>query len=171
MAKHCCIVIYSNSQLLEEALVALQAAGCDLGQASVVARACQAKGQPLGIYHIDDCVHFLGQQRIFGGRLTGSGFFWEPDFGPLMASGPIVNIMVRGLEDVDIGAGFSLLGAALFSVGVPRGIICEYERMIRAEKFLLLFHGEWQDVEHVCSVLHVDTQQVTVHCAQGDFAK
>ena len=169
MTKNCCVVIYTDPDNVEQALGELQTVGCDLRQVSVIARGCCGKEHPVGIYRIDEQVRFLGQQDTFWSdlwrRLPGSAFFLEPDFGPLAVAGPIVNMMVHGLEGVEIGAGFSLPGTALFIVGVPRGSINEYEQAIRAEKFLLLFHGERQDVERACGVLHGETQQVTVHRA------
>ncbi len=169
MTKNCCVVIYTDSGAVKQALGELQMVGCDLQQVSVIARGCQGKECPVGIYGIEDRIYFLGQQGRFWddlwSQLAGSAFFWEPDFGPLVAAGQIVNMMIRGLDDVEIGDSFSLPGAAFFIVGVPRGSIKEYEQAIKAEKFLLLFHGERRDVERACSVLHGETQQVTVHHA------
>ncbi len=169
MTKNCCAVIYPNSDAVVQALGELQTAGCDLRQVSVIARGCQGKERAVGIYRTEDRIRFLGQQDSFWNdvwsRLADSAFFWEPDFGPLAVAGQIVNMMVHDLERVDIGNNFSLPGTALFIVGVPRSSIKEYEQAIKAEKFLLLFHGEQQEVERVCDVLHGETQQVTVHRA------
>jgi len=169
VTKNCCIVIYTDPDAVEQALGELQTVGCDLRQVSVIAKGCRGKEHPVGIYSTEDCVRFLGQQDTFWddllSRLTGLVFFWEPDFGPLVVAGQIINRMVHGLEGVEVGSGFCSTGTALFIVGVPRGSINEYEQAIKAEKFLLLFHGERQDVERACGVLHSETQQVTVHRA------
>jgi len=169
VTKNCCISIYTDPDAVEQALGELQTVDYDLRQVSVIAAGCHGMDHPVGLYRIDDHNRFLGQQDSFWSglwhRLGGSAFFWEPDFGPLAVAGPIVNMMVHGLEGVEIGTGFSLPGTALFIIGVPRGSINEYEQAIRAEKFLLLFHGESQDVERACGVLHNETQQVTVHRA------
>ena len=169
MTKICCAVIYPDPDAIEQALGELQTVGCDLQQVSVIGRGCNGKEHPVGIYRIGDRIRFLGQQDTFWSglwsQLAGSAFFWEPDFGPVAVAGPIVNMMVHGLEGVEIGAGFSLPGTALFIVGVPRGSIKEYEQEIKAGKFLLLVDGEQRDVERACGVLHGETQQVTVHRA------
>jgi len=169
VTKNCCVVIYPDTDAVEQALGELQTVGCDIRQVSIIARGCHGKEYPVGIYRIEDRLCFLGQQDTFWGglwsQLAGSAFFWEPEFGPLVVAGPIVSMMVRGLEGVEIGAGFSLPGTALYIVGVPRGSIDEYEQAIKAEKFLLLLQGERQDVERACGVLHGETQQVTVHRA------
>lgn len=169
MTKNCCVVVYTAPDAVEQALGELQTVGCDLQQVSVIAKEYHNKKHTVGMYRIDEQLRFLGQQDTFWSDLwrwlPGSAFFWEPDFGPLAVAGPIVNMMVHGLDGVEIGAGLSLPGTALFIVGVPRGSINEYEEAIRAERFLLLFHGERQDVERAYGVLHGETQQVTVHRA------
>lgn len=169
MTKNCCIAIYTNSDAVEQALGELQTAGCDLRQVSVIARGCQGKDYPVGIFRSEDRIRFLGKQGIFWdnlwNRLADSAFFWEPDFGPLAVAGPIVNMMVRGLEGVDIGDGFSLPGTALFIVGVPRGSIHQYEQAVKADQCLLIIHGERDAVEQACEILHSEMQQVTVHIA------
>ena len=169
VTKNCCVVIYPNHHAVEQALGELQTVGCDFRQVSVIGRGCLGEGHPVGIYRSEDRIRFLGQQDTFWdalwGRLAGSAFFWEPDFGPLAVAGRIIDLMVHGLEGVEISDGFSLPGTALFIVGVPRSSINEYEQAIKAEKFLLLVDGERRDVERACGVLHGETQQVTVHRA------
>ncbi len=169
MTTNSCIVIYTDPAAIEQALAELQTVGCDPRQVSVIASGCQGQDHPVGMFHVGDSMNFLGRQDTFWSnlwhRLSGSAFFWEPEFGTLSVAGPIVKMMVHGLEGVEIGAGFSLPGAALFIVGVPRESINEYEQAIKADKFLLLFQGESQDVEKACGVLHGETQQVTVHRA------
>ncbi len=169
MTKICCIVIYPHPDAVKLALGELQAAGYDLQQVSVIGKGWQGKEHPVGFYCIDDRVAFLGQQDSFWpdcwSKLAGAAFFWEPDFGSLAVAGSIVSMMIHDFEDIEISAGFSLLGTALFVIGVPRGSIQEYEEAIRAENFLLLFQGERQDVERVCDVLHSGSHQVIVHRA------
>jgi len=42
--------------------------------------------------------------------------------------------------------GLSALGAALFSVGIPKDSIVSYETALKADKFLLIAHGTADEV-------------------------
>lgn|GEM_PF-3634449 len=53
----------------------------------------------------------------------------------------------------------------MFSIGIPKYSIDEYEHAINAENYLLLVSGKCREVEHACDILHCDMQQVTVHKA------
>jgi hypothetical protein len=97
--------------------------------------------------------------------LTGAACLWVPGIGPLALAGRIVTLMVHDLQGVELGRGFSVPGAALYGAGVPRHSIDEYEQAVRAEKYLLLVHGQRCDVERACDILHCENQQVTVHSA------
>ena len=39
------------------------------------------------------------------------------------------------------GGGLTALGAALYSIGIPKDSIVTYETALKADKFLLLVHG------------------------------
>ncbi len=167
--KNCCVVVLDDQSEIELAVDRLEIAGCDLLKVSVIAKECETKEHPVGIYCSDGQIDFMGEQSLFWEglrhRLTHAAFFSIHDVGTLMVAGQIIKKMVHGLTAVEVGDRFNLLAAALFVVGVPQGNIKEYEQAIKAEKFLLLFYGEQKEVEHVCNVLHCDTQQVTVHHA------
>ncbi|VAX12387.1 hypothetical protein MNBD_GAMMA24-1181 [hydrothermal vent metagenome] len=167
--KNSCVSIYATRQATEQALENLRKAGIDLQRVSVIGRGCHAQTQPVGFYNIDGCIRYWGSEGAFWSGLlvllSDAAFFCASEFGPLMAVGSIVTSLVRGLEDVAIGGGFSVFGAALYNIGIPRDSIRQYEQLIRAEQFLLLVHSERSDVERAFEILHNETQQVTVHSA------
>ena len=164
-----CVSIYPSPTTVEQALEELQTAGCDLRQVSIIGRGCHVETQAIGFYSSEGGIQYKGSQAAFWNTLcasqAGAAFFWMPDLGPLLVAGRIVTFMVRGMEDVELASGFSILGAALFVIGIPRNNINEYEQAIKARKFLLLVHGQRQDVEYACEILHSETQQVAVHSA------
>jgi hypothetical protein len=167
--KNSCVSIYPTHQAAEQALGELRKAGVDLRQVSIVGKGYHSEAHPIGFYNAGDRIRYWGLQGAFWGGLwgllSGAAFFWVPGFGPLAAAGPIVALLVRGLEGVAIGGGFGVLGAALYSMGIPKGSINQYEQAVKVEQFLLIVHGERGDVEHACGILHGETQQVTVHRA------
>lgn len=167
--KNACVSIYPTHQAAEEALGKLQEAGIDLRCVSIVSKGYHGQEHPIGIYSNKDRLRYWGLQGAFWGGLwgllTGAAFFWVPGFGPLAAAGPIVGLLVRGLEGVAIGGSFGVLAAALFDMGVPRSSISDYEKAIKTEQFLLIVHDGQDPVEHACRILHGDKQQVAVHRA------
>lgn len=51
-----------------------------------------------------------------------------------------------GLEGATIVGGLNALGAALFSIGIPKNSVLAYESAIGAGKFALIAHGTPEDV-------------------------
>ncbi|HHJ16218.1 MAG TPA: permease [Gammaproteobacteria bacterium] len=167
--KNCCVWIGPTHQATQQALGELQKAGFDLCQVSVVGKGYHSEEHPIGFYSRGDEIRYWGLQSDFWtglwNLLAGAAFFWVPGFGPLAVAGPIAAVLVRGLDDVAIDGGFGVPGAALYSMGIPRSSIQQYEEAVRADRFLLIVHGGHRDVEHACSILHGETRQVTVHRA------
>src|SRR5206468_6685823 len=93
----------------------------------------------IGYYNTGDRVKYWGKQGAFWGGLwgllIGAAFFWIPGIGPVLVAGPLVAWIVAGLEGAIAGGGISAIGAALFSVGIPRNSVLEYETSIEAGKF------------------------------------
>ncbi len=164
-----CVSIYPTHQATEQALGELRKAGVDLRQVSIASKGYHSEAHPIGFYNVGDRICYWGVQGDFWaglwGLLSGAAFFWVPGFGPLAAAGPLVASLMCGLEGVAIGGGFSVLGAALYSMGISRDSISQYEQAVKAEQFLLIVHGDRSDVEQACEILHSETQQVTVHRA------
>jgi len=165
-----CVSICKSHQAAVQGLMKLQARNFDLCQISLVGKGYHTEEHPIGFYNAGDGIHFLGLQAAFWDsmcdRLAGAGFFWIPGFGTLVAAGPIVTRLVKGPGGVALGDGFGVLGAALYSIGIPRKSITRYEKVIRAEKFLLIVYGDRCDVERACEILHCQEQQVAVHIAR-----
>jgi hypothetical protein len=76
--------------------------------------------------------------------------------------------MVNGLAGALVGGGLGSLGAALYSLGIPRNSILEYEAALKADKFLLLAHGTESEVERAREILSTtDAEQVDMHRPAG----
>lgn len=167
--KNICVSVYPTYQAVEAALGNLQKEGIDFHQVSVVGKGYHDEAHPIGFHTMEDRIAYLGLQGAFWGGLwdllEGAAFLWVPGFGPLTAAGTIVTLLVKGLEDVGIGGGFGVLGAALYDLGVPGSNISEYEQAVRNEMFLLMVNGTRGEVEQACSLLLSETQQVAVHTA------
>ena len=96
--------------------------------------------------------------------LFGSAFFLVPGVGPLLVAGPLVAWIVGALEGAAVVGGFSALGAALVSIGIPKDSVLQYEASVKAGKFLLILHGTPQEVERAKDSLdNTKATETTVH--------
>ena len=76
-----------------------------------------------------------------GGMLVGAAFLIILGVGPVVAAGSIVDWIVAALEGAVVVGGVSALGAGLFSLGIPKNSVVQYETSIKAGKFVLVAHG------------------------------
>jgi hypothetical protein len=83
----------------------------------------------------------------------GSAFFFIPGIGPILVAGPLVAWIVGVLEGAVVVGGLSVIGAALFSIGIPNDSIVQYETSLKANKFLLIAHGSSEEVEQARKIL------------------
>ena len=96
--------------------------------------------------------------------LFGSAFFLIPGVGPLVAAGPVVTWIVAALEGAAVMGGLSALGAGLFSLGIPKDSIVNYEASVKAGKFLLIAHGTASEVQHARNILNNSgAEQMHIH--------
>lgn len=129
----------------DRALRELRKAGFETGSVSVAARD-GARQKAVACYY----------QAGAGMRCCGhSGAFWNgvwamlpgwaileiPDLGGLLVAGRLAEWVVAGLENAAIFSGLSALGAALYSIGIPKEAIAEYEAALAEEKYLVIAHG------------------------------
>jgi hypothetical protein len=77
----------------------------------------------------------------FWGLLLGSAFFFVPGFGPVLVGGPLVGWIVAGLENAVLVGGLSVIGAGIYSIGVPKDSVIQYETAIKSGKFVVIAHG------------------------------
>ena len=87
------------------------------------------------------------------GLLFGAAFFWVPGLGPLLIAGPLVASIVAGLESAVVVGGVSALGAALYSIGIPRDSVLRYETAIKVDKYLVVAHGAKEEVRKAKEIL------------------
>src|ERR1700746_50343 len=89
----------------------------------------------------------------FWGLLFGAAFFWVPGVGPLLVAGPVSAAIVAALESAVVVGGVSVLGAALYSIGIPKDSVLRYETAIKVNKYLLVAHGTAAEVARAKDIL------------------
>jgi hypothetical protein len=70
-----------------------------------------------------------------------------------VVGGPLVAWIVGALEGAVVVGGFSAIGAALYSIGVPKDSILAYERALKANKFLVVAHGTSDELDQARDIL------------------
>jgi hypothetical protein len=169
------VAVYDNKEAIEAAVNELKQAGFDLSKVSVVGRDAHRAGQPAAFVTMADRVAFWGEMgALFGGLwgfVTSAALIAIPDFGLVVAMGPVGALLAGVLESAAIVGGLSALGAALFSLGVPEEHWPQYENELRAGKFLLVVSGGQQEIESARKVLADHGQTSSLVHYQGGPAR
>ena len=163
-----CVAVYGDHPQAEEAVRLLQAGGFDVKKLSIVGKGYQREEHPIGFYNTGNRVKFWGAQGAFWGSLwgllLGAAFFWVPGLGTVVIAGPLVSALIAALEGAVAIGGLSALGAALYSIGIPKDSIIRYETAIKSDHYLLIVHGDQHEVERAHDVLAAgDARDVTIH--------
>jgi uncharacterized membrane protein len=152
MNKNSCnsvVAIYKSHAEAEIAVKELQQSGFDMKKLSIVGRDYHTDEHVVGYYNTGDRMKHWGKTGAFWGGiwglLFGSAFFLIPGVGPLLIAGPLVGWLVGALEGAVVVGGLSALGAGLYSMGIPKDSILQYETALKSGKFVVIAHGS--DVE------------------------
>ena len=110
----------------------------------------QTEEHVVGYYNAGDRMQFWGTRGAFWGwlwgLLVGAALFVIPGLGPVIVFGPLVGGLVGALGGAVVGGGLSALGAALYSIGIPKDSIVEYETALKSDQFLVMAHGTAEEV-------------------------
>jgi hypothetical protein len=151
------IAVYNSHAEAESAVKELQQGGFDIKKLSVVGKDYLTDEQVVGYYNAGDRMKYWGKMgALWGGLwglLFGAAFFWVPGVGPLLVAGPLAALIVATLESAAVVAGASVLGAALYSIGIPKDSVLQYETAVKANKFLLVAHGTAEETAQAKEIL------------------
>jgi len=65
----------------------------------------------------------------------------------------------------------SAIGAGLYSLGIPKDSVVQYESAIKSDKFLLMAHGTVEEVERAKGIMRTARPvEVAVHSAEHEVA-
>jgi uncharacterized membrane protein len=153
------IAVYHTHPEAEQAIKQLQHAGIDMHTLSIVAKDYHTDEQVVGYYNVGDRMKRWGKTGAFWGGfwglLFGSAFFAIPGIGPLLVAGPLVAWIVGALEGAAVVGGVSALGAGLFSMGIPKNSVLQYETAVKTDKFLLIVNGTASEVAKAKEILDI----------------
>lgn len=165
------IALYNSHSEAEQAVKELQRADYDMKKVSIVGKDFHTEEHVVGYYNAGDRMRYWGKWGAFWGGLWGllfgAAFFAVPGIGPILVAGPLVTWIVAGLEGAVAVGGLSAIGAGLYSIGIPKDSILQYEVALKGNKFLLLAHGTAEDVERAKDILKTThAAQMTVHAVE-----
>ena len=157
------VVTYPTHTAAETAIKELEQAGFDMKKLSIVGRDYHTDEQVVGYYNTGDRIKYWGKAGAFWGGLWGwvfgSAFFFIPGIGPLVIAGPLVGWLVGALEGAVVVGGLSAIGACLYSQGIPKDSILQYETALKNDKYLVIAHGSSEDAAAAKEILHRTTPE------------
>jgi uncharacterized membrane protein len=166
--KNSVVAVFESHEQAENAIRELQKDGFDMKKLSIVGRDYHTEEHVVGYYNTGDRMAYWGKLGAFWGGfwglLFGSAFFWVPGVGQLLVAGPLVMWIVGALEGAVMTGGLTALGAGLYSIGIPKNSILQYEAEVKNGQLLLVAHGTADEVERAREILdQTQTKTTTVH--------
>lgn len=158
LARHDAVVwVHGTHDGAEASIKLLQRGGFDMAQLSIVGADYHTEEHVIGYYNTGDRVKVWGKFGAFWGGfwglLTGSALFVVPGIGPLVVFGPLVGWIVGALEGAVVAGGFGAIGAALYSLGIPKDSVLQYETALRSNKFLVVANGTTEELANARRIL------------------
>jgi hypothetical protein len=148
---------FDDHQGAGNAVKKLAAAKIDMKHLSIIGKGYQTDEKVVGFYNMGDRVKFWGKRGAFWGGLWGwlfgAVFLTVPAVGPVIVLGYLASIVVSAIEGVIVVGGLSALGAALYSIGIPKDSVLQYETALKADKFLVMVHGPSEEIDRAKTIL------------------
>jgi hypothetical protein len=151
------VATFNTHPEAEEGVKRLLKAGFDSKKLSIVGKDYHSEENVIGYYNTGDRIKYWGKQGAFWGGLWGllfgSAFFFIPGIGPIVVGGPLVSWIIGVLEGATIVGGLSAIGAALYSIGIPKDSVVKYEASLKSNKFLVVEQGSTAEMPKARDIL------------------
>lgn len=160
------VAVFAAHADAEAAIKKLTAANFDVKSLSLVGKGYHSEEKAVGFYNIGDRVAFWGTRGAFWGALWslffGGLFITTPLIGPVIALGFLATTAVAAIEGAVVVGGLSALGAAFYSIGIPKDSVVRYEAAIKADEFVVMVHGTSEQAARAKAIL------ATTHASSVD---
>jgi len=151
------VAVYDHHTQAETAVKALQRAGFDMKKISIIGRDYHSEEHVVGFLNAGDRAKVFGKFGAFWGGLMGvlfgSAMMFVPVVGHVIILGPLAAALFSGLEGAALVGGISALAGALMAVGIPRDSVLRYETALKADKFMLIVHGDEAEINRAKGLL------------------
>ncbi|QQO36243.1 hypothetical protein JJC00_12055 [Bradyrhizobium diazoefficiens] len=162
------VAVFTDHQGAEAATKKLAEGGFDLKKLTLVGKGYHSEEKIIGFYNTGDRVRFWGKYGTFWGGLWGllfGGIFVTVSgVGPVVVLGYLAAVILSGIESAIVVGGVSALGAALYSIGIPKDSVLNYETAVKADGFLVMAHGTAEEMARAKAILDTSNpSRVDVH--------
>ena len=166
------IAVFQDHPAAETAIRTLTAAGFDMTALSVIGKGYHTDEKVVGFYNIGDRITFWGTRGAFWGGLwglfLGGLVVTVPVVGQVVVLGYLAAIAIAAIENAVIVGAASALAAALFSIGIPRDSVIQYETALKTDRFLVMAHGPAAEIARAKAILGtVNPTRIDMHTATG----
>ena len=170
------VAVFTDHQTAESAVRKLAEGGLDIKHFSIVGKGYHSEEKVVGFYNAGDRIMFWGQNGAMWGGLWGLFFggilMTVPVVGSVVVLGHLAAMAFAAVEGAVVVGGLSALGAAIFSLGIPKDSVIDYETALKADGFLIVAHGSVDEMARAKTIL--ETMQPTrldLHQDVKDMAK
>jgi hypothetical protein len=162
------VAVFTDRQDAEAGIKKLAQAGFDIKKITLVGKGYHTDDKVVGFYNLGDRVKFWGKNGAFWGGLWGvlfGGIFLTvPAIGPVVVLGYLATVVVSAVEGALVVGGLSALGAALYSIGISKDSVINYETAVKADGFLVMVHGNADEVTRAKTILSTaNASRLDVH--------
>jgi hypothetical protein len=151
------IAVFRDHAAAESAVKTLSNAAFDMKKLTVVGKGYHTEEKVVGFYNIGDRMKFWGTRGAFWGglwgMLFGGLFLTVPGVGPVVVVGFLATLAIAAIENAVVVGGLSAIGAALFSIGIPKNSVIKYEAELKADGFMVMVHGTAEEMERAKALL------------------
>jgi hypothetical protein len=162
------IAVFAEHSAAETAIKKLISAGFEMKNLSVVGKGYHTDEKVVGFYNTGDRIKFWGTRGAFWGGFWGlflGGLFMAvPVIGHVVVLGYLATILIAGIENAVVVGGLSAIGAAFYSIGVPKDSVIQYETALKTDSFLVMAHGPAAEIARAKTILGtVNPTRLDVH--------
>lgn len=151
------IAVFADHLSAEGAIKSLCQGGFEIRNLSIIGKGFHTEEKVVGFYNAGDRIRFWGSQGAFWGGFwglfLGGAFISLPVVGHVIILGALAAAVVAAVEGALVLGGLSVLGAALYSVGIPKDTILQYEAALKADGFLVMAHGSASEMARAKALL------------------
>ncbi len=151
------VAVYDLHTQAEAAVKALQRTGFDMKKISIIGKDYETEEHVVGFLNAGDRAKVFGKWGAFWGGLMGilfgSAMMFVPVVGHVIVLGPLAAMLFGGLQGAVLVGGISALAGALMAIGIPKDSVLRYETALKANKFMLVVHGDAQEIKRAHELL------------------
>lgn len=151
------VAVFADHIAAESAVKRLTEAGLPMKDISVVGKGYHTDEHVVGFYNTGDRVKFWGTRGAFWGGMWGlffGGLFMTvPIVGHVVVLGYLAATVLSGVESAVMLGGMSAIGAAIYSLGIPKDSVIRYEAAVKADGFVVMVRGDAAEVGHAREIL------------------